>query len=372
MKRVLQVVGKMNIGGTENLLMNLYRNIDRSKVQFDFLTFYNSGEKGFYDDEITSLGGEIVNVHSPSIFKYNKSIKEVRDILQTKSYAVIHSHIGQNAFFALKAAKQAGVPIRVIHSHSTMPRDPSIWKRFYYRILYWLGNYYSTDFCACSQKAAEYRFSKRVLLKHCIFIPNSIDFKPILSAKKDDGFKNEFQIPKDGFVILQVGNLSRAKNQNFTIKLLEKLYQFNKKYFLLFVGRIEEYGKQLQKSIKGSEFEKNIRFLGQRGDVPRLLANSDVFVLPSLWEGLGIALLEAQATGIPCLTSDNIQPEVDLGMGNLVKRQLCIDDWIKVIWHAEKYRISDHTKIITKINQSPYTIPNLIQTINKIYGNIFE
>lgn len=316
MKRVLQVVGKMNIGGAEQLLMNVYRNIDRTKVQFDFLTFYAPGENGYFDEEIQSLGGNIINVKPPKPFDFFSNVKAVRQVLSAKTYDVVHTHIGNNAAFALLAAKQTGIPVRIAHSHNVNKRSGVA--KYYDAFLKRLLNDSITACAACSKEAAEYRFSKAHIEHDYTYVPNAVDFSAYLQMYDVKKLKESIGISPEQKMLLQVGNFKWQKNQDFAVELLKKLE--DKKLVLVFAGRAEgDYAAKIKKKIKDYGVETSVKLLGQREDIPALMSSADVLLMPSFQEGLGIVLIEAQAAGLPAVVSDSIQPEADMGVG-LVER----------------------------------------------------
>lgn len=318
MIEVLQVVGKMNIGGAEQLVMNVYRNIDRTKVQFDFLTFYEKGESGYFDEEIKSLGGKIINIKPPKPFDFFGSVKAVRQVLSAKKYDAIHTHIGNNAAFALIAAKQVGVPVRIAHSHNVNRRSGAA--KYYDAFLKRLLNKNITACAACSREAAEYRFSKKHLENDYLYVPNAVDFSAYLKEADIQTKRKEIGIAEGQKCILQVGNFKWQKNQVFTIDLIERCFKNNKEAVFVFAGRAEgEYAETLKRKIETSGIKGNILLLGQRDDVALLMQAADAMVMPSIQEGLGIVLVEAQAAGLPSVVSECIQPEADMGVG-LVER----------------------------------------------------
>lgn len=320
MKRVLQVVGKMNIGGAEQLLMNVYRNIDRTKVQFDFLTFYGENESGYFDEEIKSLGGNIINIKPPKPFDVFSNIVSVRQVLKTKHYDAIHTHIGNNAAFALIAAKKEGVPIRIAHSHNVNKRSGSA--KYYDLLLKNLLNRNITACAACSKEAAEYRFSKKHIENDYIYVPNSVDFSAYLKEYDTQTLRNELGIKLEQKMLVQVGNFKWQKNQDFAVELLNRELK-NENIVLVFAGRTDdEYAEKVKKKINDYGLGNQVRLLGQREDIPALMNSADALLMPSIQEGLGIVLVEAQAAGLPSVVSDIIQPEADLGVGLVQKCEL--------------------------------------------------
>ena len=365
MKRVLQVVGKMNIGGAEQLVMNVYRNIDRTKVQFDFLTFYEKGESGYFDEEIKSLGGKIINIKPPKPFDFFGSVKAVRQVLSAKKYDAIHTHIGNNAAFALIAAKQAGVPIRVAHSHNVNRRTGLM--RYYDTLLKRALNANLTKCAACSREAAEYRFSKKHLENDYLYVPNAVDFSAYLQAYDIGKLRESISIASEQKMLLQVGNFKWQKNQDFAVELLKKFEE--EKTVLVFAGRAEgDYAETVKQKIKDYGLESRIRLLGQREDIPALMNSAEALLMPSIQEGLGIVLVEAQAAGLPSVVSACIQPEADMDVG-LVER-CALEDfaaWQSAVTAALK---KEHPPLETRkvyLQNSDFNLNKTVACFEQLY-----
>lgn len=298
--RVLQVVTNMDRGGLETMLMNYYRQIDRTKVQFDFLT--HREEKADYDDEITALGGIIY--HLPRLVPWSKSYrKALEDFFAAHpEYSVIHVHQDCLSVVVLKAAKKQGVPVRIAHSHNA-DQDKNLKypiKLFYKRFI----AKYATTLMACSHKAGDWMFGGA---KYSI-LSNAIDasayrFDP--EARKR--MRAAWKLSPQTLVLGHVGRFMPQKNHAFLIDLFYEVQKLRPDARLMLVG-----GGSLEPEIR-QQAEKlgildKIIFTGVRSDVNELLQAMDVFVLPSHYEGLGIVNIEAQAAGLPCFVSAKVVP----------------------------------------------------------------
>lgn len=368
MKRVLHVVGKMNIGGAEQLLMNIYRNIDRSKIQFDFLTFYKQGESGYYDQEIIELGGRIINISKPSKIRFYHNVKNVVKILVKEQYAAVHTHIGSNCAYALVAAKKTNVPIRIAHAHNTPNPNRSLIIVMYENIMKGIINKCLTKCCACSKRAGDYRFTAKNMNERYTFIPNSVDFSRYLMKYERDAIREQIGIKNNELLVLQVGNFKEQKNQLFSIEILKRLKGNKVNCRFVFAGRNSFYGSMVADKIKKYQLEDNTLLLGQRTDIPELMTAADVLIMPSIWEGLGIVLLEAQASGLPCVVSNAIQPEADLGAGLL---KICnldnLNMWEKNILDAVEYERLSQEQRIDLVKASLFTLENAIKCFLDLY-----
>ena len=307
--RVLHVLGKMNRGGAETMVMNLYRNIDRSKVQFDFIV--HSIEKGDYDDEIKELGGNIFYLPK---FRFSTVLKYVNSWVEFfykhPEYQIIHGHIRSTASIYLPLAQKYGLKT-VIHSHSTSNGSgfPSLIKYFFQIPLRWdIVDYYF----ACSKDSGRWLYGNARLTKANFHIfKNTIEtMKYIQCPKVRISKRREMQL-EGKFVIGHVGRFHQSKNHDFIIDILSEIYKKNKQVLLLLIGTGDLENKIKQK-VSALGFSDIVKFLGVRSDVPDLLRAMDVFLFPSLYEGLPITLVEAQAAGLKIFASDNITKEITL------------------------------------------------------------
>lgn len=301
--RVLHVVTHMNRGGLETMLMNYYRNIDRSQLQFDFLV--HREKRAAYDDEIESLGGRIYRLPPLNPFSPHYRNRLQQFFFDHPEYRIVHSHIDCMSAIPLKAAKKAGVPVRIAHSHnSNQDRDAKyILKLLYkYRI-----PQYATKLMACSQAAGRWMFGGREFE----VLNNAIDASSYqFDQKIRDTQRKALGIDLDSFVVGHVGRFSPQKNHDFLIDIFAELVK-EREATLLLVGdgdlHNHIYTKVCQLGI-----EKRIIFTGVRNDVADLLQAMDVFVFPSHNEGLPLTVVEAQAAGLPCFISDGVPIECKL------------------------------------------------------------
>ncbi len=312
MKRILQITGSMNRGGAETMIMNLYRKINRVKFQFDFVVF---GDKGDFDEEIFTLGGKIYYLKTNSTIKRMYLLWKL--LRENKEYQIIHCHTNFSNAFHIISAMLSGVKMRVAHSHNTSDFSRNIVVSYFYQpISKFIINRFSTHFMACGEAASKFLFYKN---KKVIVLPNSVD----VNLLADIGISNKNYINRlyeninDHIKIIQVGRHVPEKNYIHSIKIAQELKKRNIKFKFFIVGR-GELDYNLKKIVKNLGLEKDIIFLGVRGDVPHLMAGSDIMLMPSLYEGFPVVLVEAQAIGLKCLISTSISKEVDLNVG-LVK-----------------------------------------------------
>lgn len=296
--RVLHVVTHMNRGGLETMIMNYYRAIDRTKVQFDFLV--HRDYRAHYDDEIESLGGKIFRL--PRLVPWSRSyIGALDDFFAThQEYRIIHVHQDCLSGVILKAAKKHGVPVRIAHSHNAgQDKD---WK---YPIKIMLKRWipkYATKLFACGKKAGDWMFDGTPYQ----ILNNAIDaIKYRSDRKKGFEVRSELKIPRDAFVVGHVGRFSPQKNHHFLLEVFLALARKITNCYLLLVGD-GNLRAMIEKQAEQLGIRDKVVFTGVRQDIPDLLHAMDVFVFPSLHEGTPVTVLEAQAAGIPCVISDGV------------------------------------------------------------------
>ena len=279
---VAHIMGKWNGGGVESVVMNYYMNIDRNKIQFHFLCDEDSTDISY--EEIEKLGGKVIVIPPyQKLFKYQK---ELYRIFKENNYKIIHSHINALSVFPLRIAKKAGVPIRIAHSHSTSNKKE--WKKNILKmILRPFSKLYANNYFACTEYAGKWLFGEKVVeRKELNVINNAIDLKKFeFNENTREDLRKELGIKEDVLVIGHVGRFMKQKNHEFLIDVFEKAIKQDDNIYLILVGQgpLEDKIKEMAKE-KG--IEDKILFLGQRNDVNKLYQAMDIFVLPSLYEGL--------------------------------------------------------------------------------------
>lgn len=302
MIRILHVVNDMHRAGLETMLMNYYRNIDRTKIQFDFLT--HRSEKSDYDDEIIAMGGKMY--YAPRLYPHNypKYFKYMdKFFAEHPEYQIVHSHIDAMSYLPLLAAKKAGIPVRIAHSHNTsIDKDfKYILKKFFRYKITTAANYY----CACGKEAGEFLFKG----KKAKVIPNAIEVDRFMFNKE---IRNKKRIElglKDKFVVGHVGRLSYQKNHKFLIEIFSEVHKKNANTVLLLIG-VGEKEQEIKEQIHKLGLDGTVKFLGNRSDVNELYQAMDVFVMPSFFEGIPVTGVEAQFAELPCIFSIKVPDEV--------------------------------------------------------------
>lgn len=325
--RVLHVVVNMNRGGAETLLMNLYRNIDRSKVQFDFLTC----KEGVFDEEIRELGGEIHRIQYITDVGHFGYIKALNKFFSSNNnYKIVHAHMDKMSGLVLRAAKHNNIPVRIAHSHSTRSEGS-----FFAKLYKWYAGILvlssSTHLLACSNTAARWLFLHKA--KMAKVLKNGIESnKFIFSENTRHQVRQELKL-EDNVVIGHIGRFNHPKNHLFLIEVFSQLTKAIPNATLVLIGD-GDLRTDIECKINKLKIGDKVKLLGIRSDINRLVQAIDIFVFPSLYEGLPVTLIEAQTAGVPCVISDVITREVDIGF-NLID-YLPLND--KLIWieHLKK------------------------------------
>ncbi|WP_042168350.1 glycosyltransferase family 1 protein [Paenibacillus gorillae] len=313
--KVLHIVGKMHPGGIETLLMNVYRSIDRERFEFHFAV--QSPEPAFYDDEIRALGGTIFVQPPPKngIGPFRKQL--LANMKEHGPYAAVHSHVFGFSGYVLKLAAQLGVPVRISHSHNTNDSKSSSPIRTLYRAyMRGLIRKNATMMLGCSRAACESLFGSSCWKDQRVAVfPNAISLAPYEALPEDRSeLRRRFGANEEGPLLGHIGRFSRQKNHALLLDSFAAYLKKEPQAQLLLVGDGPLRG-EMEHKAEELGIDRQVRFLGLRKDIPELLGALDGFVLPSLYEGLGIVLIEAQAAGVPCLVSEEVPREADLGLG---------------------------------------------------------
>lgn len=361
--RVAQIIGKWLGGGVESVVMNYYRNIDKSKIQFDFICDEDS--TNIPRAEIESMGGRIILIPPyQKVFKYQKELKRV---LKEEKYKIVHSHINALSVFPLRAAKKAGVPVRIAHSHSTTNKKE--WKKNLLKMaLKPFSKVYATDYFACTEHAGRWLFGDKEFDKGNVYVlNNAIDLDKF---KYDEQVRiakrKELGIDDNTIVIGHAGRFVAQKNHEFIIDVFNEVHKENKNTKLMLIGKgpLEE---QIKEKVKQYELTEAVMFLGQRPeDIHELYQAMDVFLFPSLYEGLGMVAIEAQCSGLPCICSTEV-PKIAKVTDNVEFIDLTenVEKWTKeILLHVNNDRKKDY---IEQAEKCGYNIKSEVKKLEKKY-----
>ncbi|HEV3301887.1 MAG TPA: glycosyltransferase family 1 protein [Planctomycetaceae bacterium] len=369
--RVLQVLGALNRAGAETWLMNVLRHIDREQFRLDFLV--HTTDAGAYDSEVRSLGSRIFPCVGPrNPLAYSRAL---RKILRTEGpFDVVHSHVHAYSGFVLRTARQAGVPLRIAHSHcdtSMLDARSGAARRVYLALMNsWIQKHATLGLAVSRQAAvslfgANWSADPRWRISYC-----GIDLGLFREQADRAAVRNEFKIPANAFVVGHVGRFDYQKNHKFLIEIFATLAQRRPDARLLVIGE-GPLRPTIEEQVARSGLQDRVIFAGPRPDVPRLMTSAmDAFVLPSHFEGLPLVLLEAQAAGLPCLLADTVAEETTVNPALVRRLSLSqpTEAWCDEL--AGLCRSLEHEsrdEALRVIEQSPFNILTGVARLQEFY-----
>lgn len=366
--RILHVIHGMDCGGAENMIMNLYRKIDKNMVQFDFLV--HTKKKCFFDDEIKRLGGRIFHVPYYNV-KNHFTYKKVLELFFKKhpEIKIVHGHLGSCAHVYLDVAKSFGC-FTIAHSHNTLSTEKNI-KNYLYRIFTLRTRKIADYFMACGKQAGIDRFGEEIVASNrfCV-LNNAIDSQLyIYNPDKRDKMRSELNL-SDSFVIGHIGRFNYQKNHEFLIDIFKEIVNKESKAKLLLIGD-GDLRQKIESKIENYGISNEVIMTGVRKDVPDLLQAMDCFVFPSHYEGLGIVAVEAQAAGLPTICSDVVPDEAAVtDLFEKVSLDRSAKKWAETILkhRCESNRIDTHQSI----HDAKYDIEYTTNLLTDFYLNCLK
>jgi glycosyltransferase involved in cell wall biosynthesis len=361
----------MNRGGIETWLMHILRHIDPDRFQMDFLV--HTTEPCAYDEEVYAIGSKIIPCLNPSKpWVYASNFKRI--LREYEPYNIVHSHVHHFSGYVLWLAKQAGIPVRIAHSHNdtSAVEAKAVWHRRLYLALTkkWIARY-ATMGLGCSHKAAANLFgSDWQSDPRWRVIYYGINLTPFQKQVDSGSLRAELGIPKDAFVIGHVGRFAEQKNHVFLLKIATEVAKQEPKMRLLLLGE-GSLGSDIKQKVLEMGLNDRVIFAGARPDVPEIMGSIiDVFLFPSLYEGLPLVLLEAQAAGLPCIFSDVITDETDRVKPLLQRLSLSQppSDWANAVL-AQRNLPPAITQFdaLSLVETSPFNIETSVKKLESIY-----
>lgn len=362
--KILITAGALGMGGLENQLVYLGKHIDRSKFQID----YTSTDKdAYYKQDIIESGCGFYVIPDPRKEGTMKYCKALFQIMKDGKYDVVHSqelfHSGIEMFLAWLAK----IPKRIAHSHSTQDgsKRNELLKSIYHQLMRMSILLFATDYLACSKIAGQFLYGKKIL--------NNKRFRVVVNSVEINHFFKESKqqiIPKksDWKYVIHVGRFADVKNHDFMLDIAKQFKRNNLKIAFVFVGDGELYNHCLER-VKKEELQNYVIFLGQRRDVAAILEEGDAFVLPSLYEGMPLSVIEAQTAGLPCLIADHIAEEVDFGINLIYRCSLKKDSfvWAKKIEEIVGIKHPEKGTIIKAVHRKGFDVTDFQKNMCKIY-----
>lgn len=365
MIRVLVFGMTENPGGVESFIMAYYRNINRDKIQFDFLC--NSHDPVAYEDELIHLGGRTFHItaRSQNRAEYRQQLDQVFREHASEWTSIWVNVCSLANIDYLKIAKKYGIRKRIIHSHNSQNMDS--WLRgILHHINKRLINKYATDYWACSEDAAHWFYDKK-LINRAVIIHNAIDVDRMkFNPEKREIIRNKYGW-KDKYVIGNVGRLHFQKNQEFVIDIFSVYQRKNVESALVLVGQGEDEDKLREKTTEYG-LNNSVFFAGVQSDIQGWLSAFDLFLFPSRFEGLGIAALEAQANGLPVIASKEVIPEEVKMNDNFVFFDLNKDavQWSDKIVEVAKKGRSDYVTVKKNFIENGYDIETEVGKLERL------
>lgn len=368
--KVLMVGGAMNVGGQENQIVNVIRYADKNQFQIDFTT---TVENPFYRQEIESLGGKCIKIPDMDWTCPWVYCKELSRVIKEGKYDIVHGHELFHTGITLMIAAKAKVPIRIAHSHSGSDGNGTgrtFVRRIYNYLMKHMILHYATELIACSTSAGEFLYGKESLNAenyHLIF--NSVDTEKFMEPY---GKMGSLCIEKNWKSVLHVGHMIPLKNQDFLVDIAEVLKKKGSKIRIYSVGPGDEkYIAYVKDKIKKKKLENQMVLLGLRKDVPDLMKKADAFVLPSRYEGMPLVMIEAQASGLPCVAADTFSREVDFGTNQIhwMKLEEGAEAWANALVAATNKSRAKKRDVMNAIQEKGFDSKLFAEKIFDVYEN---
>lgn len=369
MIRILHILHSMNRGGAEAMLMNYYRNIDRSRVQFDFLL--TEQNRCLFEEEIESLGGKVYRIpllRMNNPMSYISGVKKF--LLEHPEYKIVHSHTSSKSAVPLWVAKRCGVPVRIAHSHNN--KSESGFSGMVRNLLKFPLRDVATDFFACGEEAAKWLYGVEMWKKGMVKImANAIPVERYsYNVSQRNLVREELMITEDVLVLGMIARFSGQKNHLFALELVRMLKEREADVKLLLVGD-GDLRNVIQDKVKDLEIEKEVVMTGVVDDVYKYLQAIDVVLMPSFNEGLPVSLVEAQANGLPCVVSDRVPQEADV-TGNVDFLPLEVEAWANVLLSKMEEGVTRDADAAEKVVDAGYDIKTASKKLEEWYWDKYR
>lgn len=363
--------GPFEKGGTETVVLNYYNSLNPDTFHVDFMIHgYDDGKNKIHRDLI-NRGSRFFYV-TPRGESYKKNIADIGRVFSENKFDIVHCHMDAANMFVLKEAKKYDIPVRIAHSHNAggIISKKSILKKYVYElVLAYAKNKlkdYSTFNIACSEKAGKWLFGKNDYL----VINNGIDFESYrYDEEKRKIIRDDLGVREDTFLLGHIGRFAPQKNHSLLIDIFKKYHDENKKSKLMLIGQ-GELEQEIRDKVKLLEIEDSVLFLGVRDDISDLMCAMDVFLLPSLYEGLPLVGVEAQASGLKCLVSEEISKEVVISDNiKLLPIENSLDLWVNSILSISGKNDGNERKNV-KLSEK-FNLSFIIKQLEDVYKKLY-
>ena len=359
-RKVLLIAASLRIGGAEKVAADIGLYADPQKYIIHYVVF--GDDIGAYEPELEARGCKIFHLLQPSD-SYCAYMKNLKKLICTYRYDVIHAHTMFNIGWAMLAGKLYGVPVRVSHAHSALEEHRSIKVRLYEAAMRFLILTCATDYIACGVKAGERLYGRKAFKKKGTLILNGIDTQGFaFDEQRRNTFRKGLGLD-DKFIIGHAGHLAEVKNQSFLLSLMPEILKRQPQAYLLLLGEGEDRSA-LGQRIHELHLEDHVRMTGNVRNMPDYLNAMDVFAFPSLYEGMPLSIIEVQSNGLPCVISDKVPKDVFL---TDLLRPLPLDDqsaWVDAICSAKR---ETPEKYAAQMRQSGFDTDTAMQKVYAIY-----
>jgi glycosyltransferase involved in cell wall biosynthesis len=369
--RILEIIGLLERGGVEVWLMEMLRNIDRSAFQIEFLVHVDY--PCAFDDEARNLGARILRLKQPKLMPLSYRRKLAGLLRKHGPYDVVHSHVHFRSGFNLQVAARCGVPIRIAHSHGDLRRlhqRAGILRKCYGKLAQRRINQYATLGLASSAFAAASLFGEqwRCDPRWQIFHPG-LDFSRFARPIQPESLRKKLGIPNDRHVISHLSRLDPQKNHSFSLRLFQELLKSGMNAHLLIIGG-GAMEQSLRAQIAAANLNDRVTMAGDQADVVPFLALTDCMLFPSMDEGLGIVVLEAQAMGVSTVASDCVPPDVSVlpGMVEFLPLDAPLAQWIAAVQAKLEQQPLNPTEAVRRMQASDFSVDQCLKKLCGIYG----
>lgn len=366
MIKILHVVSGLDGGGVETMLYNYYMNMDHSNIRFDFIV--HDLNIGMLEEKFTELGCRIYHV-TPKKISFIKNAKEIYKIIKEGDYDIVHSHQNTSSFLPLILAKIIKVNVRIAHSHVGYTKESIVQRtsRYPFKLLTKL---FSTDWFACSSIAGKWLFGNKRTIKDFFIIKNAIDlekFKYNEDIRK--AVRSELRW-EDKFVIGNVARFYPEKNHTLLINIFKEIHTVCPNAVLALIGG-EGQEEKIRNMVSSLGLTDNVKFLGVRNDVHRLMQAMDVFILPSKFEGFGMVFIEAQAASLKTYASNAVPNETKItDLIEYISLEKSAEFWAEKV--LSTYGKNNRKQYNQSIYDSGFDIKSEASKLTKIYYRLLK
>lgn len=365
--KILYFVDRMLRGGIQSLVIDWTKQFKTKNMKVDFLLL-DDGKDYELEETLKELGCNVYKLNKIWIRQPFDFIKEGKALdlffKEHNDYKVIHMHSSSKNYLVLKYAKKYGIPIRISHAHASDFQSESSIKKIVGNALKPQLVKYSTNFFACSKDAGEWLFGNKIVnSKKFSVIKNGVDYIRFKFNKENrEQIRKEYNIKDKDILIGHIGRFTQVKNQNFIVDILFELLKYNINYKVMFIGE-GVLENQIKEKVNKYGLSNNVIFAGYQSDVSKYLSAFDLFILPSLYEGLGLVLIEAQANGLPCIATQQTIPDDVKVSTNFSFIELDVNQWVKQITNTDIKRENNYDRLKDK----GYLIEDSIEKLIEVY-----